>query len=345
MKSEKIPHGEGVRLAKLIVRRLGLKFVPPDQVTVRTRYIQMAGIPLGSLRRGEPLLKDVDILITDTITPESVHQKIPEAEGIIGGSKNIYFVLNKRKINLFVSTDKNTFGAALLHHTGPAFYNMRLRNVARTKGMQLSQHGLLNEKGKLLAGKTESEVQRAMGVKERHPSIRGEGGERWMKRPGTKRLCVFDFDGTLIHTPTPEEGVDLWERKTKTTWPHRGWWGEEDSLDDEIFTISPNEKVASEFKKRMASPEDHVVILTGRPPKLAREVTRILRKFHLIPHDIYYTRSGTALAYKKRLIPKLIEKMSGLEEVEIWEDRSEHAREFSSLSEHLRVSLRVNLVN
>jgi len=39
------------------------------------------------------------------------------------------------------------------------------------------------------------------------------------------RICVWDFDGTLINTPVPEKGYVQYKEKTGQDWPHKGWWG------------------------------------------------------------------------------------------------------------------------
>ena len=56
-----------------------------------------------------------------------------------------------------------------------------------------------------------------------------------------KRLICFDFDDTLFHTPLPEEGKKIWKEKTGQEWPHIGWWGKPESIDNEIFEIPKNE--------------------------------------------------------------------------------------------------------
>ena len=63
------------------------------------------------------------------------------------------------------------------------------------------------------------------------------------------KLSVFDFDGTLIATPLPDSGKIAYEEKTGKTWPHKGWWGQADSLDMNVFDIQPNPDVVNDFKK------------------------------------------------------------------------------------------------
>ena len=57
------------------------------------------------------------------------------------------------------------------------------------------------------------------------------------------KLYVFDFDATLIDTPLPEEGREIWKEKHGFPFPSKsadeveqnkkitGWWGRKESLD------------------------------------------------------------------------------------------------------------------
>jgi DNA polymerase/3'-5' exonuclease PolX len=101
----------------------------------------------------------------------------PWAKTVSGGEKQVNFIYESptvtRKVNLFSFTEPSTFGAALLHTTGSHQYNIRLRFVAMQRGFsKLSQHGLFDKAGKVVAGPTEASIQKAMKVTVREPNQR-----------------------------------------------------------------------------------------------------------------------------------------------------------------------------
>ena len=173
---KKIPRGEALSMARDVIKLLGVKYVDPDDVTTETAFIRDAGIPVGSIRRGSSEVGDVDIVVTAHIDTIKLKQSA-DVSDVSGGDKQTNFVYsdgkNTRKVNLFSFTDPDTFGAALLHTTGPGNYNMRIRFLVPKRGFgKLSQLGLFDKKGKVVAGKTEGEVQRALDITQREPRQR-----------------------------------------------------------------------------------------------------------------------------------------------------------------------------
>ena len=66
-----------------------------------------------------------------------------------------------------------SWGAGLLYFTGSKSYNIRLRREAIKKGYKLSEYGLFDKRtGKMVAGRTEQEVCRKLGVKLPKPEDR-----------------------------------------------------------------------------------------------------------------------------------------------------------------------------
>jgi DNA polymerase (family X) len=69
-----------------------------------------------------------------------------------------------------------SYGAALLYFTGSKQHNIELRKLAIEKGWSLNEYGLTHGE-RVLAGRTEEEVYRALGMEWIPPELREAGGE------------------------------------------------------------------------------------------------------------------------------------------------------------------------
>jgi DNA polymerase (family 10) len=69
-----------------------------------------------------------------------------------------------------------SYGAAMQYFTGSQAHNVRCRNIARTKGMKLSEYGLFRG-DKMVAGKTEAKVYDRLGLAYIPPELREDRGE------------------------------------------------------------------------------------------------------------------------------------------------------------------------
>jgi DNA polymerase (family 10) len=59
-----------------------------------------------------------------------------------------------------------SWGAGLFYFTGSKDYNIEVRKIAIKKGYKLSEYGLFDKKtGKMVAGKTEEEICKKLGIK------------------------------------------------------------------------------------------------------------------------------------------------------------------------------------
>lgn len=88
-----------------------------------------------------------------------------------------------------------------------------------------------------------------------------------------KKLYIFDFDGTLAHSPTPEVGKPLYKEITGTEWPWQGWWGRIESMSTFDFDLIDEQATIAKEK----NDTDIVFILTSRLPKFKSEIQRICK--------------------------------------------------------------------
>jgi len=102
-----------------------------------------------------------------------------------------------------------------------------------------------------------------------------------------KILNFWDFDGTLIDSPLPDDGKLQWERVKGIKYPALGWWSKTYSLDLEVFDIQPNAPIYDIWKQCATDTNQCNILLTNRIPKLMPQVKEIMAK-HSIKMDMLY---------------------------------------------------------
>ncbi len=166
---ERMPLGTAMVLAEAILEKLR-KLKEVD-------HIEAA----GSLRRMKETVKDIDILITSK-TPARVMDVfvgLPNvAEALAHGeTKSSVRLRENIQVDLRV-VEPDCFGAALQYFTGSKQHNIRVRELAQRKGLKVSEYGVFHGKtNRRVAGKTEAEVYKAVGLPFIPPELREDGGE------------------------------------------------------------------------------------------------------------------------------------------------------------------------
>lgn len=185
--------------------------------------------------------------------------------------------------------------------------------------------------------------------------------------PGIKRIVIFDFDDTLVFTPTPEEGIPNYEKATGKPWyikdketaelhgyppgfRRTGWWSRPETLQPPIFEPHPdklNPEVAKAFQSFRDDAQTYVVVMTGRLASAEKRVREILAQYGIhadeyflkgqkqLLQDPNYPRTRDTFQYKEYVIlTKLMNQ--GVQTVEIFDDREEHMPRFVELGRNLR---------
>jgi hypothetical protein len=99
-----------------------------------------------------------------------------------------------------------------------------------------------------------------------------------------KRLAVFDFDGSLISSPTPEFGRPQYKEKTGKEFPDKkAWWSVPESLDTKVFDIEAIAPVFNQMGMEQKRPDTMVVVMTNRLDALEKEVKRVLKLNRINP--------------------------------------------------------------
>jgi DNA polymerase (family 10) len=137
--------------------------------------------PAGSLRRWKETIGDLDILVTSKSgTPVMDHFiSYPGVSEVVqkGDTKSTVILANGLQVDLRV-LDKDSFGSALQYFTGSKAHNIAVRDRAKRMGLKVSEYGVFTEKGgKRVAGRTEKDVYKALGLEWVPPELREMRGE------------------------------------------------------------------------------------------------------------------------------------------------------------------------
>lgn len=143
--------------------------------------------PAGSLRRGRETVGDLDLLITGKCCSNE-KQRAQAIERILGfpgimdvvakGENKVSFKLRSGMQVDVRLLPPDSFGAAMQYFTGSKSHNVNLRQRALKMGYTLNEYGLVQLEGeKRVAGKTEEEIYKKLGLDYIPPEIRENCGE------------------------------------------------------------------------------------------------------------------------------------------------------------------------
>jgi DNA polymerase/3'-5' exonuclease PolX len=202
------------RVAEGIVAHLR-RTAPIDQIEVA-----------GSLRRGRESVGDIDILVTSN-EPERVFDAfsaLPELRETVlrGPTKETIRVSAGLQVDLRV-VEPAAFGAALQYFTGSKDHNVRIRSLARDRGLKINEYGVFRGED-LVAGVTEADVYATLGLSLIPPEIREDQGEIAAASSGTLPglVSASDLHGDLhVHVEADEPEARVRERFERAR--ARGW--------------------------------------------------------------------------------------------------------------------------
>jgi len=135
----------------------------------------------GSARRMKETVGDLDFLVAskDAGPVMDFFTKMPEVEEVKGRGPAKAFVRLQGGIDADVLVvPEESWGSALLYFTGSKDHNVGLRKIAIEKKLRLNEWGVF-EAGteKMIAGRTEEQVYRALGLQWMPPEMRENTGE------------------------------------------------------------------------------------------------------------------------------------------------------------------------
>jgi DNA polymerase (family 10) len=163
------------RLSVAIAEKVATEVV--DYLKKNTRVQDIS--PAGSLRRWKETIGDIDILVSGKNGAKIIKTftQFPATERVLaaGDTKGSIIVEGGIQVDVRI-VDLKSYGAALQYFTGSKAHNIRLRNIAKSRGLKLSEYGLFRGK-KMIAGKIEQEVYKTLGMAYVPPEMREDRGE------------------------------------------------------------------------------------------------------------------------------------------------------------------------
>jgi DNA polymerase (family 10) len=133
----------------------------------------------GSYRRMKETVGDIDILVVGEDGTKLIEHftKFPSVTDVLasGDTKGSVIVEGKYQVDMRV-VGRESWGAALQYFTGSKNHNIKLRTIAKAKGLKISEYGVFREE-KLIAGAEEEDVYKSLGLPWIPPELREDQGE------------------------------------------------------------------------------------------------------------------------------------------------------------------------
>jgi DNA polymerase (family X) len=173
----------------------------------------------GSLRRMKETVGDIDILACGKDGSKIIRRftRHPGAVRVLaeGGTKGSVVIRTddaERQVDLRVVAERE-YGAALLYFTGSKAHNIKLRGLAKDRGLKISEYGVF--KGdKRLASREEEDCYRVLGMPWIPPEMREDRGEieLALEKRLPRLLEAADIKGDLhVHTRASDGDLSLGE--------------------------------------------------------------------------------------------------------------------------------------
>ncbi len=209
---------EGMGLVKISKKRDLLGRVLPLAEDLKIKLKELEGVKkveiAGSLARRKETIGDVDILVISKRDVLKEFVKFPEVKKVlaIGSTKASVILKNGLQVDVRLLNEK-AFGSGLMYFIGSKDHNVELRKIAIKKGYKLSEYGLFKGK-KLVAGRTEKDIYRKLGMQFVPAEMRENKGEieLALKKKIPKLIELNDINGDMhVHTNYSEGNHSLKE--------------------------------------------------------------------------------------------------------------------------------------
>jgi DNA polymerase (family 10) len=174
---------KGIEFKKKSGGRFTLGHALPLSRMIEERIQKLPGVEralaAGSVRRRKETIGDIDILVIAK-KPKPIMDyftSMPDVARVLAHGETKSSVQLEAGLDADIRVvEPSSYGAALNYFTGSKDHNVSLRQLAIKKGYKLNEYGLF--KGtKQIAGKTEEDIYKALGLDYIEPEMRENTGE------------------------------------------------------------------------------------------------------------------------------------------------------------------------
>ena len=214
---------KGIKFLKKSSGRFILGFEMAQIKEIESRFQNLKEVNkvviAGSVRRRKETIGDIDILVISK-KPKLIMNffvAMPEVMHVYahGLTKSAVKLKNGLDVDLRVVPEKS-YGAALNYFTGSKNHNIALREIAIKKGYKLNEYGLYKGQ-RQIAGRTEEEIYKKLGLDYIEPEMREKNGEITLakKHQLPKLINYGDLKGDLQIQSNWTDGADSIEEMAK----------------------------------------------------------------------------------------------------------------------------------
>ncbi|MCG7346429.1 DNA polymerase/3'-5' exonuclease PolX [Sporosarcina sp. ACRSL] len=171
----------------------------------------------GSFRRAEEKSSDVDFIIV-TDEPSTVREKLmavlPIEETVAAGDSKLSVVLDMADLvdADFRFVNDEQFATALHHFTGSKDHNVKMRQLAKSKGMKISEYGVEMEDGSVKMFESEADFFAFFDLPFIPPALRKDGTEIDRANEIAEVVTFEDIRGDFhMHTTWSDGGYSIRE--------------------------------------------------------------------------------------------------------------------------------------
>jgi DNA polymerase (family 10) len=131
----------------------------------------------GSYRRGKSTIGDIDVVVTEPAYSLNPRLRMVADEIIDAGEKKTSLRVHGRRVDVRFSRPSE-FGSMLIYLTGSKAFNIKLREIAISRGYKLNEYGLEDRNyGGLREFASEDEIFSFLGMDSIVPELREDWGE------------------------------------------------------------------------------------------------------------------------------------------------------------------------